>query len=307
MKRYLKYLALLCALCLVTGVVAACQQPPEESKPTLCFRIAVQADPDGWVYAFDNQYLEGDVDYGSGVEGRVPFTFTGVNLRYRYDENYTKVTQTQDALGNTVNKTVLLSTLLRGDSSLEEEQRDMDKISAYLNYDRKGTSLTTAELMALTPEELSFECIDGEMFLRLMRECLTSESIPLGAYPSLPSYALLTEPVYLDDYKIQVGIKGSFGSVAVIMLDVLYRTGEDLTDYVQLYDLVRGGEASEEQVQLLETLQRIEEGIVQNNDLRYGEKEYGKAVIADVSLARLYAMLENIENGDYQQYLVKVQ
>ena len=304
MKRYLKYLALLCALCLVTGVVTACQQPPEEPKPTLCFRIAVQADPDGWVYAFDNQYLVGDVDYGSGVEGRVPFTFTGVNLRYRYNENYTKVIQTQDALGNTVNKTVLLSTLLRGDSSLEEEQRDMAKISAYLNYDRKGTSLTTAELMALTPEELGFECIDGEMFLRLMRECLTSESIPLGAYPSLPSYALLTEPVYLDDYKIQVGIKGSFGAVAVIMLDVLYRTGEELTDYVQLYDLVRDGEASEEQIQLLDTLQSIESGIVQNNDLQYGEKEYGDAVIAGVSLDRLYEMLENIEKNEYMQYVV---
>jgi hypothetical protein len=271
---------------------------------TLRYRKAVQKNDDGWVYVFDNQYLDTDNDYGSNAPNRVPFTFKGINLRYRYNENYTEVIQIPDENGNMVTKTVLQSTLLRGHSNSEEEQRDMTKIAEYLNYDRKGTSLTTAEMMALTPEDLALECIDGEMFINLMRACLTSNDVPLGEYPSIPSYALLTEQVYLDEYKIQVGLLGGFGTVEVMMFDILYRTGDGLTDYVQLFDLVRDGEASEEQIRLLDTLQQIENGIVQNNDLQYGEKEYGDAVIAGVSFARLYTMLENIENNEYMQYVV---
>ena len=268
------------------------------------YRAAIQVSGDGWVYVFDNQYLEGDNDYGSSASTRVPFAFKGVNLRYRYNEDYTQVISTQDDEGNPVSKTVLKSTLLLGESSVEEEQRDMAKIAEYLNYDRKGSSMTTDELMALTPADLAFECIDGELFVQLMRECLTSDNQVAGKYISIPSYALLTEPVYLDEYKLQIGLIGGFGTVEVMMLDVLYRTGDGLTDYVQLFDLVRDSEASEEQIQLLDTLQSIESGIVQNNDLQYGEKEYGDAVIAGVSLDRLYKMLENIEKSEYMQYVV---
>ena len=296
-----KSILLLTVISLLMGICTSCEQ---EKQMEVYYRAAIQVSGDGWVYVFDNQYLEGDNDYGSSASTRVPFAFKGVNLRYRYNEDYTQVISTQDDEGNPVSKTVLKSTLLLGESSVEEEQRDMAKIAEYLNYDRKGSSMTTDELMALTPADLAFECIDGELFVQLMRECLTSDNQVAGKYISIPSYALLTEPVYLDEYKLQIGLIGGFGTVEVMMLDVLYRTGDGLTDYVQLFDLVRDSEASEEQIQLLDTLQSIESGIVQNNDLQYGEKEYGDAVIAGVSLDRLYKMLENIEKSEYMQYVV---
>ena len=87
---------------------------------------------------------------------------------------------------------------------------------------------------------------------------------------------------------------GGFGRVEVLMFDVLYRTGDGLTYYVQLYDLVKNGEASEEQIQLLNALQEIERGIVENNDLQFKRDEFEDEVIDDVAFSRLYVMLKNI-------------
>ncbi len=87
------------------------------------------------------------------------------------------------------------------------------------------------------------------------------------------------------------------------MFDVLYPTGDGQTDYVQLYDLVKNGAASEEQEELLDTLQRIERGVAENNNHRQFYDELGDKVIAGVSLARLYTMLDNIVKLEYSQYL----
>ena len=93
----------------------------------------------------------------------------------------------------------------------------------------------------------------------------------------------------------------------MLMFDVLYRTGDGLTDYVQLYDLVKNGEASEEQIQLLNALQEIERGIVENNDLQFKRDEFEDEVIDDVAFSRLYVMLKNIMELNYGQYVVSPQ
>lgn len=83
----------------------------------------------------------------------------------------------------------------------------------------------------------------------------------------------------------------------VLVLDVLYPTGEGLTDYDQLSDLVREGRADAEQVRLLEALQAIERSVAEENDLRYGLEQYGAETVAGVDLGRLYILLEGIAGG----------
>lgn len=299
---------LLSVIIVIVSVFSSCSAPPpeegSEEGSSLCYRSAFHAADDGWVYEFDNQYDTDSFDYGSQDDNRFPFAFKGINLRYRYNEGFTESFEDEDEDGNKITKTVLQSTLHLGDSDSQIERRDMDKIAEYLDYDRDGPHLTTAELLALTPEDLDFEYIDADMFLELMHECLTSEPDPYGNYKGIPSWGLFTEPVYLNDYKFQIGLLGGFGRIELLMFDVLYRTGDGLTDYVQLYDLVQKGEASEEQIQLLSTLQDIEQGIAENNDHRYRFDELGDRVIADVDLSRLYAMLENIVKLHYGQYVV---
>lgn len=299
--RYHSLLLLMLSLLLL---LSACSTDSSEPKPILEYRIAYHIADDGWVYVFTNQCLDTDTDYGSGAPDRWPFAFRGVNLRYRYNEGFTETYTSTDDKGNVVTRTVLQSTLLLGSSDSQAERQDMDTIAKYLGYDRAGKLYTTAELLALTPEDLQFTYLDPNIFLDLLQECLTSENEPHGGYSGLPSWALFAEPIYLDDYKFQVGLIGGLGTVEVLMLDVLYKTGDGLTDYVQLYDLVQAGTATKEQVALLNTLQEIEQGIVENNDLQYGVDTYKDSVIANVKLSRLYGMLKNIAESNYGQYVV---
>jgi len=307
MKRLFQILLL---LFIAISVVTACDGSESHSNKNdspLRYRMAYKVMDDGWVYVFENQYIDGEEDYSSQSNVIYPFGFRGINLRYRYSEDYTKVVEIENDDGTKTSKTVLNSPLLLGSSNSQVERSDLNKIAEYLGYERDGSYYTTSELLALTPSELDFSYIDANMFVDLLQECLGADPVDLGGYVNIPSYALFTEPAYLDDYKFQVGLIGGFGAVEVILFDVLYRTGDGLTDYVQLYDLVKNGEASEEQIQLLNTLQEIERGIVENNDLQYAVSERGDAVIAGVSFERLYAMLENIMNGNYAQYIVQSQ
>lgn len=276
-------------------------------EPKLQYRRAFHITDDSWVYVFINKYTEGVADYGSSDPACIPFIFRGINLRYRYSEDFTRTHEYEDAKGNLITETVLQSTLILGESNSQAERQDMDTIAKYLGYDRTGKLYTTAELLALTPADLQFTYLDPDMFLGLLQECLTAENNPRGEYYNLPSWALFTEPIYLDDYKFQVGLIGGLGTVEVLMLDVLYKTGDGLTDYVQLYDLVKAGTATEEQVTLLNTLQEIEQGVAANNDLQYGVDTYKDSVIANVKLSRLYGMLENIMENNYGRYVVDPQ
>ena len=288
-------------------LLSACSSESSDPEPKLQYRMAYHIANDGWVYVLANQHLDTDTDYGAAVNDRCPFAFRGVNLRYRYNEGFTETYTSTDDKGNTVTRTVLQSTLILGESNSQAERQDMDTIAKYLGYDRTGKLYTTAELLALTPEDLQFTYLDPDMFLGLLQKCLTAENNPRGEYYNLPSWALFTEPIYLDDYKFQVGLIGGLGTVEVLMLDVLYKTGDGLTDYVQLYDLVQAGTATEEQVALLNTLQEIEQGIVENNDLQYGVDTYKDSVIANVKLSRLYGMLKNIMEDNYGQYIISTQ
>lgn len=294
--------SIILCVCVISLLLVSCSS--EDNKPELRYRIAYRVMDDGWVYVFANQYMEGDFDYGSHSETRSSFTFYGINLRYRYSQDYTEVIEIKDASGKTVTQTVPQSVLILGDSDGQAESGDLSKIADYLSYRRDGIYYTTEELLALTPSDLNFSYIDAELFLELMGECFAADPMPRGPYVSMPTWALFTEPEYVNDYKIQIGLIGGLGTVEMLMFDVLYRTGEGLTDYVQLHDLVRDGTATDEQVALLELLREIESGVTASQDLQWQHDTYGEKEVAGVSLARLYAMLKNIGANNYVNYLV---
>ena len=117
----------------------------------------------------------------------------------------------------------------------------------------------------------------------------------------------MTEPEYLSDYKFQIGFVSDMGTIDVIYIDVLYRTGDAYNDYIQLSDMVDDGTASTEQIQAFDLIKSISDGIVRDNTFMY---EYGankNKNIANIDFSRLYNFLNDIENDNYNKYILHAQ
>jgi len=258
-------------------------------------KIARKIDDDGWVYSFEYNYIKDEYKY---IEDSEIFIFSGINLRYRYHDDYVQ-TYTDTVDGKEVTKEVPASMLFLGGSNSEKINRDMCKVAEILDYDKR--EIKEEDLLKINPDDYSFEELDKELFFGLMNEALNGETHAEG-HNILPTYALLNEQTYIDGYEFQVGFLTAIGTVDVIFIDVLYKTGDKYNDYVQLSDMVDNKTATDEQVELYNVLKDIEKEIILNNDLTAGLQEKKEDVISDIKLSRLYAMMKNISDGNYSMY-----
>lgn len=263
--------------------------------PDFYRKVARQMNEDGWVFSFVNEGLKDETMDDSDL---CKYEYFGINLRYRYDTNYAeKVTfPTQDG---TFTQTYERGTLVFGAGS-EAQARDHALIDEILDNDR-----TVEELLALNPEDYTFEELDGEMFFRLMRTALTGEPHREGteqSYWDKPSYAMLAEPTYVDEYKFQVGFMTATGCVDEVYIDVLYKTGEEYDAYIQLSDMIDDGTATQEQQEAFALIQTIVDDIKANNDFSVGGEEYRNTVLGGIDFSRLYTFLYNIHINNYDMY-----
>lgn len=250
----------------------------EETKRQRLKNFARYVDEDGWVYTCAYTH------YSDGLPGSsAPVAFNVINLRYRSDFGAIQIL---------------------GDGVSSETDHDMHEIATFLGYgESAGTERPTLEeLLAQDRSTLKLEVLDEELFFKLFDEALSAEPRKAEKYIEYPGYALLTEPAFKNGYRFQIGFRLGMGQIDVIMIDVLYQNSDSPNGYVQLYDLVRDGSATEEQLSLYETIRTIEEGIVLTNDFCYGESQYSSKNIASCELSRLYKFLKDIDKMDYMKY-----
>ncbi len=293
-------------ICVFVGIIiaftfVACSGPisdqSEDVEWSFSKKIAREICSDGWVYTFDYFYLKN----GQDKDTLIPFVFNAINLRYRYNEDYTTTIEVIED-GEKVIKTVPNVIQILGESNSKPIKRDMEKIGDLLGYTGDPPSLD--ELLSLTSEDIEFEELDERIFLELLNKALSGDAHAEGNYSYLPTFALLTEPQYIDNYKFQIGFLCEIGCIDVIFIDVLFKTGTEYNDYVQLSDLFENNTASYEQQQAYRVIESISKGIVENNNLMHSFEDNHEKVIADIDFSRLFVFLSNIENGNYVQYSV---
>ena len=239
----------------------------------------------GWVFTFVRDGMKDGDD--SEI---IKYSFKGINMKYKYAEKYGGVSSEID---------LFVGCLLFGYGS-EAEQRDCDLIASILSNDK-----TDEELLALDPNDYTFETIDKEMFFRLMREALTGEPQKEGTdlnYWDKPEYAFLAETEYLDGYKFQVSFLNETGLIDELFIDVLYKTGEDPMEYVQLSDLVASGEATAEQIEAFELIHTIIHDVKENVSYIFNAESYQNKIIDGISFSRLYEFLKDIHDNQYLKY-----
>ena len=259
-------------------------------------KIARKVTDDGWAFTFEQ--------YGSktGDDSNLcRYSFSGFNLRYRYDDAYIQ-TVTHNTDGGVTIRERRIPAMLDWGYGSPEQQRDRELIETILTNDKEPE-----DLLALDPADYRFESIDGALFFGLMREALTGEQHAEGtnyAYWEMQEKAFLTEPVALDGYKFQIAHLSTLGCVDEIYIDVIYPTGDGYKDYVQLSDLVETGEATLEQRDAFALLQQISERIKTEDSFIAGAEDYRDKVIGGVDFSRLERFLHNLHENKWEQYQV---
>lgn len=279
-----------------TFLLTACVQE-EPMKVAFYRKVAREVQDDGWVFTFVNNGLK---DPNADDSDCIRYQFFGINIRYRYDDDYYQLQTHESKDGKTTTTWKVITPLLLWGQGSAAQARDRVLIDEILDFSR-----TPQELLALDPKDYTFETLDSEMVFRLVREALSGEPQKEGQDPrywELPSYALLSEPQYVDGYEFQVGFLKETGCVDELYIDVLYQTGTGYNDYVQLSDLVENGTATEQQQEAFALIGRITEGIKESESFIYDAGSYRHTKIGQLNFARLYTLLNNIHNnklGDY--------
>ncbi len=268
MGKLKRYILIILMLCQVISLCACSDKDKEHVEWKFSKKMARVVQEDGWVYTFDYLYSKDGLD----SDTLIPFQFYGINLRCRYNDAYTETINTTEN-GKNVTKTVPAVIQMLGGANSQGIKNDMKKVAEILDY--QNQDVTPEELLAINPEDVTFEELDKDLFYGLIHEALNSEPHPEGDN-ILPAYALMTEPEYLNDY-------------------------------IQLSDMVDDGTASTEQKQAFDLIKSISAGIVENNNLMYEHSNNKDTNIADIDFSRLYNFLNDIQNDNYNKYLIHAQ
>lgn len=289
------------SLVLVFSLVFICMFSSCGNKvnPGFTRKVAREVTEDGWVYTFVH---EENKDKNKDDSGLAKYRFFGMNIRYKYDENYisTNLRVPESERGGDPYTEVIIPTFLALGEGSKEEKEDMELIAKIID-----SSHSVDYLLSLNPDDYEFKVVDKNMFFRLMRKALTSEPQKEGTditYWEKPSYAFLTEETYIDGYKFQIAFLQETGCVDEIYIDVLYRTGDKYNDYIQLSDMIDDNSATQEQKEAFELITEIIQGIKENNLYNYNGESYKDLVIGGIDFSRLYEFLENIHNNNFTPY-----
>ena len=132
---------------------AAGANPYSNESDIMFYRkVARRTLDNGWVYTFTREGMKDGDDSQT-----FKYIFYGINIKYKYAEKYGGISSEENL--NT-------GWLLFGDSS-EAEKRDAQLVRSILSNDK-----TDEELLALNPDDYTFEVLDKDMFFELMREAL---------------------------------------------------------------------------------------------------------------------------------------
>ncbi|MBO4838193.1 MAG: hypothetical protein J5493_02350 [Lachnospiraceae bacterium] len=250
-------------------------------------------DETGWYFQFCREGIKSDPE-------EYQYICHGMNLRYRYKDNYWDVTYLQDKKGD---GTAVFKKIKSKPGTIhfglggEDEKADRDVINTLL---RK--KLPPKELIAEDPDRYEFKLIDKNMFFDLIREALSNPPVENTTYLDWPMWAMQVEPEYMDGYRFQIGFYCKMGLIDEIYIDVLYKTDSRYDGYVQLSDLVEEGKADKGQQEAFELIQNVRSAIKNENLFIAQEEMYKNKEIGGIDLYRLYTFLNAIHTKTDDNY-----
>ncbi|MBQ7325694.1 MAG: hypothetical protein IJW98_08115 [Clostridia bacterium] len=257
-----KILAMIMMLAFVLSAFAACGKRVNEHgqspiKGNRYFHVAQKLCDDGTLYSF--QYIE----YLPARSDCDQYSFSLYNLRYleQFEKGF------PDAY-----------------------YHDLQLITDQILKERYSPE----EILALNPDDFTFEYLDKELVFQLIREGLTGDPEPTitdqnhwDRYDS----GFLTEVQPTGGYELQIAYVSESCGVDAFYIDVLYYSEDG--SYTQLSDMVDEGTATDEQKQAFEEFTKIIEDC-QKNDSYIIDEAYQETMIGGIDFGRLCTFLYNL-------------
>lgn len=258
-----KTLAILLMLTLLISALSACGNGENIGKYGALekgkryFHVAQKLCDDGTLYTF--QYIE----YLPLKDDYIKYSFFLSNLRYldQYEAGYPE-TYSRD-------QQLIMEKILSEDYSPED-------------------------ILALNPDDFTFEYLDKEPVFALIREGLTNAPEPaITDQYNWDRYdrGFLTELESANGYEFQVAYVSGSAGVDTFFIDVLYY--DDDGTYTQLSDMVDNQTATDEQKQAFAEFGKIIEAC-QKNDSYIIDAAYQDTNIGGIDFGRLYTFLYNL-------------
>ena len=304
----MKKLRGLALLYLLVVLLSACGNDPgsqsADSEPTVPSRrseiaptkiterrFAFELLDDDWAAYFRYEYIP---------DNKNPYVYSFVinNMRYRYNEEWSESwTKSADRDGNPVyNVSYTLDPIKSWFSINDARRNDRKKISELF-----ADSPSPEQLLALSEDSLQFEELDKDLFFRLIRKAFSENQ---GTERETPRhqldyfYYMTYENEFHNGCKFQISYLMSFpGYLEKIVIDVLYKTGEEYNDYDQLSDLVRDGKAGAEQQEAYALIRKIEDAVVAQNRFDALCDEYEDIEIGGIDFSRLWQFMQDLETA----------
>lgn len=300
LKRSIKKTALIgiIVLFVFSTILSACQKQNTGIEWRFTRTIAREFQKDGWCYSFSYERMKNPL---YEFNGHIHYTFSAINLRYQYHPDYIMTYYREEGDRTFVQKYVP-GILIWGNGGIEQKE-DTELIMNEILVQTRSV----ADLLSLNPDDYEFKTIDKNLFFRLMKDALSGATEPeketqKQLYVDKPTYAMLSEPEYLDGYKFQVAFLVGMGYVDEIYIDVLFQTGPEYTDYVQLSDMVEGETANEQQLLAFDTIQKIASAIRGTDDFLTSAELYQDLKIEQLDFSRLYMFMKAIHENEYISY-----
>lgn len=268
---------------MLVNCLCACnvKQEEENNKQELGFleKAVYEEGKDGWVYYLTLEY---DLnENGSYDKKQAPkCCFSGVNLKYQNLDGY--YIPIRDSKTNEIisKQKVNIPDLIYHDDTRD----DINAINDYL--DQKGFT-DPIEVKDLDVSLTNFT--DKELVVRLYNKALQQKQRLFGKY-SLPVTAIEQTHKINGEYTWQIGYFDSYGYLDYVDIELIYDGDQYLSD------LVEKGNGTEEQKNLNEIVEKMEQQIVEKQQM--STFEYSETTIAGVDVSKLEALFKKILSED---------
>ncbi len=203
-------------------------------------KIAYIEKEDGWVCSFKIEYLQ-------NIE--MPYSYYYDCDNFKYKELYGfEATGTEADEGGTF--TYIAGTNHPSYGFNRDYRNDLTAISTFFQEKNFTRSITTEDL-----NDLKLDYINKEEILTLYNQAITSKTIDTyGNYPNMAE-TYLTTSMTKNGYTWYLGFLSARGNIQYVYLDVQIET-----EY--LSDLVKQGNATKEQLEMIDNIRFIKEQIL---------------------------------------------